>query len=78
MAKLTVVPPSGRPSQGEKIRQRLKRIPRPVALLECRCGSRELIETKTGVLFKDGKPRGGTKQMICAACLAKGERVVVA
>ena len=30
------------------------------------------------MLFKDGKPTGGTPQWICAACLAKGDRVVVA
>jgi hypothetical protein len=51
---------------------------KPPSMLECRCGGRELIETKTGVLFQDGKASGGTKQWICAACLAKGERVVVA
>jgi len=74
---LRVVPPST-PGPAEKARQRIKAMPKPATMLECRCGGRELIETKTGVLFKDGKPTGGTKQMICAACLAKGERVVVA
>lgn len=36
-----------------------------------------MIQTKTGVLFKNGKPSGGTLQYICAACVLKGERVVV-
>lgn len=46
-------------------------------MLECKCGCREFVETKTGVLFKSGKPYGGTKQLLCAACLLKGERVVI-
>jgi hypothetical protein len=37
-----------------------------------------VIETKIGVLFKNGKPSGGTKQLICALCMLKGERVVLA
>ena len=75
--KLSVVPPSA-PSPGERIRLRRKTDPRPAALLQCRCGSREMIETKTGVLMSNGKPSGGTKQMLCAVCLTKGQRVVVA
>ena len=43
-----------------------------------KCEGREVIETKTGVLRKNGKPYGGTKQLICAACQRKGERVVIA
>jgi hypothetical protein len=66
------------PTPAEKVRQRVKSAPKPTAMLQCRCGSREMIETKTGVLFKDGKATGGTKQLICAACMLKGERVVVA
>jgi len=74
---LRVVPPST-PGPKERARQRIKAMPKPATMLECRCGCRELIETKTGMLFKDGKPTGGTPQWICAACLAKGDRVVVA
>jgi hypothetical protein len=66
------------PSPVEKVRQRVKAAPKPGAVLQCRCGSREMIETKTGVLLIGGKPTGGTKQYICAACLMNGERVVVA
>ena len=76
MPKLTVVPAS-EPDAREKLRQRLTRQPKPATMLECRCGSRELIAAKSGVLFKDGKAVGGTKTLLCAACLAKGERVVV-
>ncbi|MDN8612787.1 hypothetical protein [Variovorax ginsengisoli] len=74
---LKLVQPS-EPPLAEKVRQRVKRTPKPAAMLECRCGSREFIETKSGVLLKDGKPTGGTKTLICAICLLKGERVVVA
>lgn len=48
------------------------------AIVQChRCGGREVIETKIGVILKDGKPSGGTKQLLCAACLMKGERVAL-
>lgn len=52
---------------------------RPAEMLQChRCGGREVIEAKVGVLSKAGKTSGGTKQMLCAACFMKGERIVVA
>lgn len=76
MPKLTVVPPAPVPAK-ERVRQRMKAAPRPANMLECRCGSRELIEVKTGVMFKNGKASGGTKQLLCACCMRKGERVVV-
>lgn len=48
-------------------------------ILQCpRCAGREMIETRTGAMLKDGKVCGGTKQRICALCLMKGDRVVVA
>lgn len=54
-------------------------MPKPAALLQCpRCAGRELIETKTGVLLKGVKPSGGTRQMVCALCFSRGERVVIA
>lgn len=46
-------------------------------MLQCRCGCRELVQVKIGMIFKDGKAIGGTKQYLCAHCLMKGERVVV-
>ncbi|PLC06400.1 hypothetical protein CY658_05025 [Variovorax sp. RO1] len=77
MPRLKLVPAT-EPSLAEKVRQRVRAMPRPAAVLQCnRCGGREMIETKTGMLFKDGKASGGTKQILCAACLLKGERVVV-
>jgi MinD superfamily P-loop ATPase len=73
---LRIVPPVAA-SESERRRQRLKES-KPAALIECRCGCREVIETKSSVLLKDGRPQGGVKQLICAACFAKGERVVLA
>jgi len=32
----------------------------------------------TGAVLKAGKVSGGTKELICAACDRKGDRVVVA
>lgn len=53
-------------------------MPKPAILLQCRCGSREFIETKAGVEFVNGKTRGGTKMLLCMHCLMKGDRVVIA
>lgn len=61
----------------EQIRQRIKKI-KPPAMIECRCGSRQVLQVKSGVLIKDGKPSGGTKQLLCAACFAKGDLVILA
>jgi hypothetical protein len=36
------------------------------------------METKVGMLWENGKAKGGTKQYLCAHCHRKGERVVVA
>lgn len=76
VTKLSIVPKTAAP-ESEIRRQRLK-ASKPAALIECRCGCREVIETKSSVLLKDGRPQGGTKQMLCAACFAKGERIILA
>jgi hypothetical protein len=75
IARLRVVPPTPAPA-GEKVRQRIKSAT-PACIVECRCGSREVIEVRTGVLYVAGKTKGGTKQLLCAACFRKGERVVL-
>ncbi len=36
-----------------------------------------MIEVKLGMVWKNGKPTGGQKQIVCATCLARGEHVVV-
>lgn len=78
MATLKLVPKAPVPEK-ERVRQRVKRMPKPATMLQCgRCGGREVIEVKSGVLLQDGKTKGGTKQLLCAHCLVKGERVVVA
>lgn len=62
----------------EEVRRRVRRHPKPAGMLSChRCGGREVLQAKSGVLVKDGKPVGGTKVLLCALCLAKGERVVL-
>lgn len=62
----------------EEVRKRVRAMPKPATMVQChRCGGREVIETKIGVLLKNGKTSGGTKQLLCVCCLLKGERVVV-
>lgn len=76
MTELRLVPPASPPA-AEKVRQRVNKLPKPAAMLQCRCGGRDFIEVRSGVLMRDGKPSGGTKHLLCAYCLVKGERVVV-
>lgn len=76
-SRLRIVPAAPVPAK-ERVRQRIKAMDKPAAMLECRCGSRELIEVRTGVLLQAGKTKGGTRQLLCAACLVKGDRVIVA
>lgn len=62
----------------EQVRRRVRAQPRPEAMVHChRCGGREVIESKIGVLMKNGKPTGGTKALLCVGCLLKGERVAL-
>jgi transcription elongation factor Elf1 len=78
MPRFTVIdgtPPPDTPK--ERVRARLRKTAAP-EIIQChRCGGREVIETKTGVLLKDGKATGGTKALHCANCWMKGERVVL-
>jgi hypothetical protein len=70
--------PQAEPTPAEKVRQRVRKT-KPATMLQCnRCAGREVIETKTGVLFKNGRATGGQKQTLCALCFSKGERVVLA
>lgn len=80
MPSLTVIPGTPAPdTPAERSRKRRAAIPRPVDMLQCpRCTGREVIQTKIGVLLKDGKPQGGTKALLCAACYMRGERVTLA
>lgn len=80
MAKFTVIdgsPPPDTPQQ--RVRERIKRAPKPASMIQChRCGCREVLELKTGMLYQEGRTKGGTKAIVCAACFMKGERVVLA
>jgi len=63
----------------EQVRKRIRPMAKPPAMIQChRCGGREVIETKTGVVFRDGKYSAGTKQYLCVSCLLRGERVLIA
>lgn len=79
MSKLHIIngtPPPDTPKQ--RVLDRIKAMPKPACMIQChRCGGQETIETKIGVVVKNGKPSGGTKQLICALCALRGERVVV-
>jgi hypothetical protein len=56
----------------------MRAMPKPASMIQCgRCGSREVLETKIGMLYKNGKASGGTKQILCASCFMRGERVVL-
>ena len=80
MAKLYVIQGTKPPdTPAQKVRNRIKALPKPASMIQChRCGGREVIETKIGVMFKNGCPSGGTKNLICATCHRNGERVVLA
>jgi hypothetical protein len=63
----------------QKARKVMQKRPQAANLLRChRCGGGEVFETKVGVIYKNGKAGGGTKQILCASCFMKGERVVLA
>ena len=80
MAELFIIPGSKPPNTPkQRVRDRVKAMPKPDAMIQChRCGGREVIETKIGMVLRKGKPVGGTKAVICAECQRRGERVVVA
>lgn len=62
----------------EAVKRRIRKMAKPPSMLQChRCGGREVIETRSGVLLKDGKPTRGTKMLLCAACFMKGGRVML-
>lgn len=61
-----------------EVKRRMRRHPKPAGMLSChKCGGREVIETRSGVLVADGKPTRGTKMLLCAACWMRGERVML-
>lgn len=63
----------------QRLLDRIKRHPKPAAMLSChRCGGREVLALKTGMLYQEGRAKGGAKSIVCAACFMRGERVVLA
>jgi hypothetical protein len=73
-----VIEGSAEQTTTDKLKQARKARPDAAHLLRChRCASSEVIETKVGMVFKAGKASGGTKQILCASCFMKGERVVL-
>lgn len=76
---LHIVPLAPAPdTPAEQVRRRVRAM-RPAHVISChRCGGIEVIETKLGVQMQGGKTKGGTKQLVCACCWLKGERVVLA
>ena len=60
------------------VRRRIKAMPKPADMVQCRrCGGREFIQSRTGIMNRNGKPTGGTPSLICVLCLSQGERVAV-
>ena len=58
-----------------KARARMRKVT-PATLVRCpRCDGNAMMQVRLGMLWKQGKPTGGTKQTICATCHAKGEYV---
>lgn len=62
----------------EQAMKSVRSMPRPAEMIRChRCGGAEVIVTKIGMMYKDGKATGGTKQILCALCFMRGERVLL-
>lgn len=73
-----VIEGTSEPTNTAKIKQARKERPDAAHLLSChRCGGNEVIETKVGMIYKNGKAQGGTKQILCAGCFMSGQRVVL-
>lgn len=63
----------------QRMVDRDKKAPKPSVVLQCpRCGGRDVMEVKNGVVLENGKLHGGIKLLVCACCLVKGERIVLA
>ena len=71
---LRVVPPA-EPDSNEKVRQRVRAMPKPDGTLQCnRCGGRTVLNTENGVIVKNGRKQRGTKidTDVCANCWKLG------
>ena len=79
MAKFEVIQGTPPPDTlTNRVRARRRADPNP-GVLQCpRCGSRSMIEERTGGhKTRAGKLAGGVTNIICMSCMMRGERVVV-
>jgi len=77
--KLHVIPGTPAPDTAtERVRKRVRVHKKPAAVIDChRCGGREVIETRIGLMARNRRASGGTRQYLCALCFMRGERVVL-
>lgn len=62
----------------ERTLSRMRKMPKPEHVLRCpRCTGISVIQVKLGMSYRNGKPVGGQKQLICETCFLNGERVLV-
>lgn len=67
------------PPPPERKNDRARRATKPPDLIQCpRCAGREVIVTTIGATLQAGRIKGGTQQVLCAGCMMKGQRVVLA
>ena len=77
--RLHVIPGAPAPDTPvERVRKRARATLKPPFMVDChRCGGREVIETRIGLMARNRRASGGTRQYLCALCFMRGERVVL-
>jgi len=69
----TPPPPSPKASRAARIKAST-----PPELVRCfRCSSGAMMQIRLGMIWRNGKPTAGNKQIVCASCLSKGEIVTI-
>lgn len=74
MSHLRLVPKT-EPDAIERLRQRVRAMPRPEGMIQCpKCGGRTMLTTVNGVEIKDGRKTRGTviDKDVCADCWKRG------
>lgn len=57
---------------------RVRKAPKPEHVIRCkRCTGTSVLQVRLAMTYRNGKPVGGQKQLICETCFMRGERVVV-
>lgn len=76
--RITLIP-SPEASPAEKVLSRIKRLPRPDGMLQCpRCGSRSVLQIRSGVVIKGGKRAFRGTAIVtdgCAQCWKRGDDI---